>query len=434
MAARPPAADAARRPSSAVADSMTALGRARLFVLLGGLTAFGPLSIDMYLPALPAIGRDLAASESLIQLTLTACLIGLAIGQVVAGPVSDALGRRRPLLIGVAGYVLASLLCAVAPTAPILVALRLLQGLAGAAGIVIARAIVRDLYTGSAAARYFSRLILIFGIAPILAPVLGAQILRFTSWHGIFLALAIVTALLWLGAARALPETLPVERRRSGSLGDTVQTFRRLAADTWFLGYAVSGGLGFGAMFAYIAGSPFVLQGIYHVSPQTFSLIFGLNALGFVITSQINGSLVGRIPPARLLTVGVTVTGVAGLALLAVILIGGLGLAAVLPPLFVLVSSIGFVVPNAVALALSRHPEAAGTGSALLGVIQSGIGAAGAPLVGIAGISTALPMAAVIATSGVGAVLAGLLTSIRRGRGQSSSPLAGEGGVADVSA
>jgi len=417
-----------------MADSMTLRGRARLFVLLGGLTAFGPLSIDMYLPALPAIGRDLAASESLIQLTLTACLIGLAIGQVVAGPISDALGRRRPLLIGVAGYVLASLLCAVAPTAPILVSLRLLQGLAGAAGIVIARAIVRDLYTGSAAARYFSRLILIFGIAPILAPVLGAQIMRFTSWHGIFLALAVVTALLWLGAARALPETLPVERRRSGSLGDTVQTFRRLAADTRFLGYAVSGGLGFGAMFAYIAGSPFVLQGIYHVSPQTFSLIFGLNAVGFVITSQINGSLVGRIPPARLLTVGVTVTGVAGLALLAVILIGGLGLAVVLPPLFVLVSSIGFVVPNAVALALSRHPEAAGTGSALVGVIQSGIGAAGAPLVGIAGITTALPMAVVIATSGVGAVLARLLTSIRRERGQSSSPLAEEGGVGNVSA
>jgi DHA1 family bicyclomycin/chloramphenicol resistance-like MFS transporter len=413
---------------------MTALGRARLFVLLGGLTAFGPLSIDMYLPALPAIGRDLAASESVIQLTLTACLIGLAIGQVVAGPVSDALGRRRPLLIGVAGYVVASLLCALAPTAAILVALRLLQGLTGAAGIVIARAIVRDLYSGSAAARYFSRLILIFGIAPILAPVLGAQILRFTSWHGIFLALALVTALLWLGAALALPETLSLERRRSGGLSDTVKTFRRLAADTPFLGYAVSGGLAFGAMFAYIAGSPFVLQSIYHVSPQTFSLIFGLNALGFVITSQINGSLVSRIPPARLLTVGVTVAGVAGLALLAVILVGGLGLAPVLLPLFVLVSSIGFVVPNAVALALSRHPEAAGTGSALLGVIQSGIGAAGAPLVGIAGTTTALPMAAVIATSGVGAVLARLLTSIRRERDQSSSPLAAEGGVGDVSA
>jgi len=419
MAVGKQAADDPRITRSAAAGSMTALGRARLFVLLGGLTAFGPLSIDMYLPALPVIGRDLAASESVIQLTLTACLIGLAIGQVVAGPVSDALGRRRPLLIGVAGYVVASLLCALAPTAAILVALRLLQGLTGAAGIVIARAIVRDLYSGSAAARYFSRLILVMGLAPILAPVVGAQLLRFTSWHGIFLVLALITALLWLGAARALPETLPVERRRSGSLGDTLQTFRRLAADTQFIGYAVAGGLAFGAMFAYIAGSPFVLQGIYGVSPQTFSLIFGLNALGFVITSQINGSLVSRIPPATLLTMGITVTGVAGLALLAVILIGGLGLAAVLLPIFVLVSSIGFVVPNAVALALSRHPEAAGTGSALLGVIQSGIGAAGAPLVGVAGIATALPMAVVIAISGVGAVLALLLASAQRRRAAS---------------
>jgi DHA1 family bicyclomycin/chloramphenicol resistance-like MFS transporter len=169
-------------------------------------------------------------------------------------------------------------------------------------------------------------------------------------------------------------------------------------------------------MFAYIAGSPFVLQGIYHVSPQTFSLIFGVNALGFVITSQINGSLVSRIPPTRLLSAGIAVTGGAGLALLAVILTGGLGLPALLLPLFVLVSSIGFVVPNAVALALSRHPEAAGTGSALLGVIQSGIAAVGAPLVGVAGITTALPMAAVIATSGVGAVLALLLTASRRRR------------------
>src|SRR5207245_4928304 len=249
MAARPPAADAARRPSSAVADSMTALGRARLFVLLGGLTAFGPLSIDMYLPALPAIGRDLAASESMIQLTLTACLIGLALGQVVAGPVSDALGRRRPLLVGVAGYAIASLLCALAPSAPALVGLRLLHGLTGAAGIVIARAIVRDMYSGSAAARYSSRLILIMGLAPILAPVLGGQVLRFTSWHGIFVVLAGISLLLLVGAAAGLPETLPVARRREGSLVDTGRTFRRLAKDSLFVGYALSGGLAFGAMF-----------------------------------------------------------------------------------------------------------------------------------------------------------------------------------------
>ncbi|MDQ6882955.1 MAG: multidrug effflux MFS transporter [Candidatus Dormibacteraeota bacterium] len=396
---------------------MTRTERVRLFVLLGGLTAFGPLSIDMYLPALPAISRDLVASESLIQLTLTACLIGLALGQLVAGPVSDSLGRRRPLLVGVAIYVVASLLCALAPSAIMLVALRLVQGLAGAAGIVIARAIVRDMYSGVPAARYFSRLILVMGVAPILAPVLGGQVLRFSSWHGIFVVLALITALLFLAALVWLPETLPAARRREGSLHGTGRTFRIVGRDRRFIGYAVSAGLAFGAMFAYISGSPFVLQGIFHISPQTFSLVFGVNALGFVITSQINGSLVSRIAPARLLMGGLVGTAVAGLAVLAVLL-AGLGLGAVLPPLFILVSSIGFVVPNATALALSRHAEAAGTGSALLGVIQSGIAAFGAPLVGIAGIASAIPMGAVIAVAGVGAILAYGLTSSRPDRPQ----------------
>jgi len=387
-----------------------------MFVLLGSLTAFGPLSIDMYLPALPAISRDLLASESLIQLTLTACLVGLALGQLLAGPLSDTLGRRRPLLIGVAAYVLASLLCALAPSAIILVLLRLVQGLAGAAGIVIARAIVRDMYSGVPAARYFSRLILVMGVAPILAPVLGGQVLRFSSWHGIFVILALVTGLLFLASLVWLPETLPLERRRPGGFLSTLRTFRTLGADGKFIGYAVSAGLAFGAMFAYISGSPFVLQGIYHVSPQAFSFIFGLNALGYVVASQVNGSLVSRIAPIRLLTAGLIVTAISGLALLAVILIGDLGLAAVVPPLFFLVSSIGFVVPNATALALSRHAEAAGSGSALLGVIQSGIASFGAPLVGIAGIASALPMGTVIAVAGAGAILALALTSIRPDR------------------
>ena len=392
---------------------MTRVERARLFVLLGGLTAFGPLSIDMYLPALPAISRDLVASESLIQLTLTACLIGLALGQLLAGPLSDTLGRRRPLLVGVAIYVLASLLCALAPSAILLVLFRLVQGLAGAAGIVIARAVVRDMYSGVPAARYFSRLILVMGVAPILAPVLGGQVLRVGSWHGIFLVLALVTALLFVSALVWLPETLPAHLRRAGSLRDTGRRFGIIARDTRFVGYALSAGLAFGAMFAYISGSPFVLQGIYHVSPQTFSVIFGLNALGFVVTSQINGSLVSRIAPSRLLMGGLIVTAIGGLALLGVLLVGGLGLAAVLVPLFVLVSSIGFVVPNATALALSRHAEAAGTGSALLGVIQSGIAAFGAPLVGLAGISSAVPMGTVIAVAGAGAILTYVLTSRR---------------------
>jgi DHA1 family bicyclomycin/chloramphenicol resistance-like MFS transporter len=316
------------------------------------------------------------------------------------------------LLIGVAGYVIVSLLCAIAPSAWLLVVLRLIQGLAGAAGIVIARAIVRDLYSGSAAARYFSRLILVMGLAPILAPVLGAQVLRISTWRGIFLVLTIVTALLWLGAALALPETLPAARRSARSLAGTLNVFGQLMRDTPFVGYAVAAGLAFGAMFAYIAGSPFVLQGIFQVSPQTFSLIFGMNALGFVLASQINGSLVSRIRPARLLTGGLIANATAGVALLFVV-VSGFGLLAVLLPLFLLASSVGFIVPNAIALALSRRPDAAGTGSALLGVIQSGLAAFGAPIVGIAGTGTALPMAGVIAVSGLGAIVAFALTSGR---------------------
>jgi DHA1 family bicyclomycin/chloramphenicol resistance-like MFS transporter len=406
------------RPSEpsprAVAASLTGVERARLFLLLGGLTAFGPLSIDMYLPALPMIGRDLHAAESIVQLTLTACLAGLALGQIVCGPLSDTLGRRRPLMVGVGAYAIASIACAFAPSAALLVAFRLLQGLSGAAGVVIARAVVRDMYTGSAAARYFSRLILIMGLAPILAPVLGAQLLRFTTWNGIFFVLAVISLLLLLGTAVALPETLPLERRQASGFRNTMRAFGNLFQDSKFVGFALAGGLGFGAMFAYISGSPFVLQGIYHVSPQTFSLIFATNALGFVITSQVNGSLVSRIDPARLMLIGLIGNLVGGLALLAVVLYGhGLGVTAILPPLFVLVSSVGFIVPNAVALALSRHPEAAGTGSALLGLIQSGVGAIGAPLVGIEGTTTAIPMAAVIAVSGIGAVLAYLLQARR---------------------
>jgi DHA1 family bicyclomycin/chloramphenicol resistance-like MFS transporter len=412
MAMESPRPQAAEPSPRTIAASMTGLERARLFVLLGGLTAFGPLSIDMYLPALPTIGRDLHAAESIVQLTLTACLVGLALGQIVSGPLSDMLGRRRPLMVGVGGYAIASVACAFAPAAAVLVAFRLLQGLSGAAGIVIARAVVRDMYTGSAAARYFSRLVLIMGLAPILAPVLGAQLLRFTTWNGIFFALAVISLLLLLGAALALPETLPEERRQASGFRNSLRAFAKLFHDSKFVGFAFAGGLGFGAMFAYISGSPFVLQGIYHVTPQVFSLIFATNALGFVITSQVNGSLVARIDPARMMLVGLCANLVGGLALIAVVLFGqGLGVVALLPPLFVLVSSIGFVVPNAVALALTRHPEAAGTGSALLGLVQSGVGAIGAPLVGIEGTATAIPMAAVIAISGTGAVLAYLLTA-----------------------
>ena len=400
-----------------VEDETSVWRRVRLVVILGALSAFGPLSIDMYLPALPALSRDLAGSASQVQLTLSACLLGLAFGQTVAGPLSDALGRRRPLLVGVAAYALASLACALAPSVPALVALRFIQGCGGAAGIVVARAIVRDLHAGAALARFFSVLMLVNGLAPILAPIFGGQLLRVTSWRGVFVALAIIGAVLLLAAATGLRETLPRGHRQPGGVGVTLATFRRLLTDRGFIGAALPNGLAFAAMFAYISGSSFVLQEVYGATPQQFSFMFGANALGLVIAGQVNGRVVGRVAPSTLLTAGLCSSAIGGLALLLVVGSGRMGLVGVLPALFVLVASLGLVMPNAAALALAGHPRVAGSASALLGVLQYVVGAAAAPLVGLAGAGTAAPMGAVIATL----IVAALVTFVLLGRGRSAN-------------
>jgi MFS transporter, DHA1 family, multidrug resistance protein len=381
--------------------------RASVVLVLGALSAFGPLSIDMYLPGLPSLGRSLAAPAWAVQLTLTACLAGLALGQVLTGPLSDRFGRRLPLLAGIAAYAVASLLCAVAPSIEVLVVLRFGQGVAGAAGIVIARAVVRDMHSGAAAARFFSLLMLVNGLAPILAPVLGGQLLQVASWRGVFLVLAAIGVLLLAATAAALPETLAPERRHGGGVGvgGTLRTFARLLGDRGFLGHALACGLAFGAMFAYIAGSPFVIQDIYGASPQLYSVMFAVNALGIVLASQLNRALLRRAEPKAILRAALGAQAAAGVGLLAVVAGGG-GVRAIVPLLFVVVASLGLVFPNATALALSDHPRVAGSASGLLGVMQFIVGAATAPLVGVAGTGTALPMALTIAALAVGGVLA----------------------------
>ncbi|GAA4214240.1 multidrug effflux MFS transporter [Actinocatenispora rupis] len=376
----------------------------RYILILGGLSAFAPLSIDMYLPALPALTHELRTSASAAQLSLTACLVGLAAGQLLAGPVSDVLGRRRPLLVGLACYTVASVLCVFAPSVWALVALRLVQGLAGAAGIVVSRAVVRDLRSGTAAAKLFAALMLVNGVAPVLAPTLGAQLLRFTSWRGVFVVLTVIGAGLLVAVVVGLPETLAPERRHTGGLADTGRSFRTLVGDRGFVGYALTGGLVFAAMFAYISGSSFVLQDVYGLSAQTFGIVFGVNAVGIVAASQVSARLVDRVGPAALMRTGQVTALVGGLALLAAVLLGA-GLPGVLPALFVVVASVGLVSPNAMALALARHGRIAGTASAVLGVLQYVVGAAIAPLVGVAGTRTAVPMAVVIAALVVGSVL-----------------------------
>ncbi len=376
----------------------------RLALILGGLSAFGPLSIDMYLPAFPQLAEQLGAAQSQVQLTLTAFMLGLAAGQLVAGPLSDSLGRRRPLLVGLVLYAISSLACALAPSVYPLVALRFAQGMAAAAGIVIARAAVRDLFSGVAMARFFSILMLVNGLGPMLAPVIGGQVLRWTNWSGIFVVLAGFGVLLLLVSAIGLPETLPAELRRPARLGRTLRTFRRLGTDRAFMAYAGAAGFVLGAMFAYIAGSSFVLQDVYGLSPQQFSAVFGVNALGIVLLAQVNGLLLRRYSPRALLTAGLVSSALGGLAVLGSI-VAELPLPYLLGGLFVVVGSVGVVNPNATALALADHAHRAGTASALLGVMQFIVGGLAAPLVGLGGTGTALPMGALIAVLSAGGLV-----------------------------
>ncbi|MFF1483949.1 multidrug effflux MFS transporter [Streptomyces sp. NPDC058319] len=367
-------------------------------LILGGLTATPPLAMDMYLPSLPEVTRTLHAPAATVQLTLTACLAGMALGQLVVGPMSDRWGRRRPLLAGLAVYVVATALCALAPNVEALVALRLAQGLAGAAGIVIARAVVRDLYDGVAMARFFSTLMLISGVAPVVAPLIGGQILRVTDWRGVFAVLTVVGALLGAVVWARLPETLPPAARHEGGVGEALGSMRRLLADRVFTGYLIAGGFAFASLFAYISASPFVIQEIYGASPQTFSLLFGLNSIGLVAVGQLNGAvLVGRLRMDRVLGAGllVVIAAATALLLMAAGAFGDVGLIPVAAALFVLMSAMGITLPNTQTLALMRTKRNAGSASALLGASSFLIGAVASPLVGIAGEHTAVPMAVV---------------------------------------
>ncbi|MYW95626.1 multidrug effflux MFS transporter [Amycolatopsis rubida] len=376
----------------------------RRLLILGGLSAFGPLSIDMYLPALPRMAGDFQASDTTVQLTLTAFVIGLAVGQIIAGPLSDSFGRRGPLLVGLGLYIAGSVAAAVSPGVELLIAARSIQALGAAAGIVIARAAVRDLYTGTAMTKFFSLLLLVNGLAPILAPVLGGQLLSFTSWRGVFVVLTAFGALLLGAVAFALPEPLPVERRHPARLGGVLRTYWHLLTDRAFLGYALTAGLNFAALFAYISGSSFALQDVYRLSPQEYSVVFGLNGVGIVLAGQLNGWLVGRFPERTLLRTGLTVSTLSGLATLAAAALR-LPLPALLVPLLLMVSCIGIISPNASSLALAGHARTAGAASALLGVLQFAIGGIATPLVGLGGPGTAVPMTAVMAGFGVLALL-----------------------------
>jgi len=371
--------------SEQLAESPTGAARIRIILVLGALIALGPLTIDMYLPALPALGSDLNASESAVQLTLTGTLIGLGLGQLVIGPLSDSLGRRRPLIAGTVLHIAASLLCLVAPNVAVLGVLRTLQGVGAAATMVVAMAVVRDLFIGKAAATILSRLMLVMGTAPILAPSIGAAVLTAGSWRGVFAVLAVLGAVLLLVAIFLLKETLPVERRRTGEFRPVLRTYRSLVTDPQFVALTLVAALGMSALFSYVSGSSFVLQDNFGLSQSQFALVFALGAVALIGASQVNVVLLNRYTAQQIVFAALAGGLVFGAALIVFAASGAGGLVGFLVPLLFLLAAVGFVLPNAPALALSRHGEAAGTAAALLGATQFGLGALIAPVVGFLG-------------------------------------------------
>lgn len=374
-------------------------------VVLAGLSAFGPLTTDLYLPGLPQLNRDLGTTAASVEVTLTACVVGIALGQLLVGPLSDTVGRRRPLMVGLLLFIVSSLGCAAAPSIAVLDVLRFLQGISGATGIVIARAMVRDMYAGLDAARLYATLGSIIPLAPILAPTAGGAILLFTSWRGIFAVQALVGVILLGAAAIVTRETLAPADRHSGSIRGSLATYRDLLHARRYSRVVAAGSLGFAAFFAYISASSFVYQSVLGFSAQVFGLLFALNGIGLLATNVLNTRLVRSVPLERLMRTGLATMAVAGV-LTAASAILGLGAWAVLPLMFAVVCSVGLIMSNSLALSMALESHRAGSAAALFGAAQFLVGAAVAPVVGVAGAS-AVPMGIVMAASGTAAVALG---------------------------
>jgi DHA1 family bicyclomycin/chloramphenicol resistance-like MFS transporter len=364
----------------------------RLVALVGSLSIFGPLCLDIYVPALPSISRNLQASASAVQITLATCTIGLAIGQLVFGPISDRVGRRLPLMAGLAAFVVSSVACAFAPNVYVLAGFRLVQGLGGAAGMAMSRAIARDLHSGVALVRFFSVLSVATGLGPLIAPQIGGWILAFTSWRGVFVALAGFGGILLYTAWLRIPETLPVQFRCQNTWRSTAGDMTRIGRDRTFVSLALTFGFGMAGVFVWAAGSSFIFQNIYGLSPQLYALVFAFGGCGWILGGLVNSRLVVHFRPSALLTTGCVLMISGAAVLLVQVLTEFAGLPVFIPAVFCFLFGSGFLGPNALALALQRYPDAAGTASALMGAVQFGFGGLLAPLGGLGGRMDAFPV------------------------------------------
>lgn len=388
----------------------------RLALLLGLFSTLGPFTIDMYLPAFPEIVKQFGTTASLVQLSLTACLLGLGIGQLVMGSLSDVYGRRNPLLISMVVYVVASLACAFSPNIGVLIACRFVQGFAASAGIVISRAIARDLYSGHELTKFFSLLLLVGNLGPLVAPVTGSGILSFTTWVGVFIALALLGLYLLTMTKWKLQETLPSDRRRPSNFMEQLRNYGSLLRDRQFVGYMLAQGIMIAGVFAYVSGTPFIYQNIYGASPTVFALLFGSNGISLIIGSQVVGRMSHRVSEHAFLLFGLWLAIIASVTVLVVAIVHG-PLFALVIPLFFFVAAIGITSTAAFPLAMETQGHMAGSAAALLGVIPFLLGAVVSPLVGIAGEHTAVPLGVIILMTSAAAMFAYFILVRRSSRG-----------------
>jgi DHA1 family bicyclomycin/chloramphenicol resistance-like MFS transporter len=382
-----------------------ALSRAQLFlfvIVLGALVGLGPFTIDMYLPAFPALTRDFGVSDAAIQLTLTGTAIGFGLGQLLVGPLSDRFGRRMPLLAATTLHVLACVGAALAQDVTTLGVFRVLQGIGAAGGGVVAMAMVRDLFGGRPLVRMLSRLALVTSLAPILAPVIGSQLLLAVDWRGLFLVLAGYGLVMVIIGSLTLPETsrrgVPTETQPSTAR----QRYRALFRDRIFVGLLVVGGMQVSGLFAYLSSSSFLFQNVYGLDAQQFGLLFGMNSVGVLLGNQTSARLTRIVGPQWILA-GTTLVQLLSAAFIVFAVVAGLGLPGVVVPLFLFILACGFAFPCVQVLALAHHGSEAGTAASLLGAVNFGVAGLLSPIVGLLGIATAIPMGAVMgATAAVG--------------------------------
>lgn len=385
-------------------DNKTSNNPFRTALLLAIFSALGPFTVDMYLSSLPQMMNDFNTTASFIQASLTASLLGLGLGQLVAGPLSDVHGRRKPLLISMLLYFIISIVCAFSPSIGIFIVLRFIQGFVASAGLVISRAIVRDRYSGVEMVKFMALLTMISNVAPLISPTAGSMVTTFSSWIGVFIFLGFLGLFLTGITIWGIKESLPIEQRVPSNFRQVLRNYGSLLRDRSFMGYALVNGILFSGVFAYVAGTPFIYQNMYGISPQLFSVLFALNGLGIILGSQLVKRLAGRMDEHCIFRIGLLLAFSTTAVILFVVLVHG-PFVALFIAIFLFAAAIGMIGPVSFTLAMESQGHIAGSAAAILGSLQFALGAVTSPLVGIAGENSAVPFGITIFLTSILAVI-----------------------------